>query len=324
MNITVLYNTPTDRFLKSSLNKEAEDDTYLSAKEVAAVVGGKLVSINEHTIEKTIASIEADLVFNLIEWTGIDTPYAKKTYEEMDKRNIVYTGATWESYYLSCDKIALKKQLDAFGFPTSPWQAFVTGDEKIRSDFHYPVILKVSLEHSSVGLSKDAVFNSEHGLSAFIKKQLHEFAQPVFVEEFLEGREFQVTLLEIAGGLQVLPPAEIVYEKNIDVPLLTYESRWNEHSSDYENSQVIIPKKNTVIDDIMKLCRSAFIKLGFRDYVRFDIRCRENMPFFLELNSNPGLGDDDEYAMTLSYKAAGMTFADVVWNIVEAARRRTS
>ncbi len=76
---------------------------------------------------------------------------------------------------------------------------------------------------------------------------------------------------------------------------------------------------------LTKISTAAFTELGFRDYARFDVRCdAEGHPYFLELNSNPGLGDDDEYGMTLSYKAVGMTFADFVWEIVQSALRRST
>jgi D-alanine-D-alanine ligase len=328
MNIAVLYNTPSDRFLKNSKNIEAEDDTRASAVEVCEALyqrgwSAHLVAVNEHTIEHAVQSIRADLIFNLIEWTGIDTPYAKQTFAQLDSRGLFYTGATWDSYYLSCDKIALKKELDKHHFPNARWQAFKTGVEPIRNDFHFPVIVKVSLEHSSVGLTKEAVFHNIDGLQVFIQKRIADFKQPVFVEEFLTGREFQVTLIEQSTGLTVLPPAEIVYTKNTDIPLLTYESRWDEKSIDYDNSIVRVAQLAKPFRKQLEcLSKEAFVKMGFRDYARFDIRCNGNSPLFLELNANPGLGDDDEYGMTLSYKAVGMRFDDFIEQIVQAALRR--
>jgi D-alanine-D-alanine ligase-like ATP-grasp enzyme len=62
--------------------------------------------------------------------------------------------------------------------------------------------------------------------------------------------------------------------------------------------------------------------MGFRDYTRLDIRTRGNDVYILEANSNPGLGDHEEYGMTLSYKAVGMTFADIVTSILDSTMRR--
>lgn len=328
MNITVLYNKPAARFTPHTKNVEAEEDTEESADEVAAALRSKgaqvsVVPITETTIPETVAALPNDLIFNLIEWTGTDATYAAQTYDLLHTRGLSYTGATKESYFLSCDKIAMKKRLVAGGFPTASWQEFVTGDEPIRSDLPFPVIVKVSLEHSSVGLSKEAIIDDAHHLRAFVKKQIAAFRQPVLAEQFLTGREFQVTLVEKKNGLAVLPPAEVIYTKGTNVPFLTYESRWNADHPDFQNSTVVLATlSDQLARQVDRMCRGVFTDMGYRDYARFDLRCLGEQPMFLEVNSNPGLSDDEQYGMTVSYKAVGMTFADFVWEIVESAKRR--
>ena len=217
----------------------------------------------------------------------------------------------------------MKRRLDAGGFPTAPWQQFIIGDEPVREDLPFPVIVKVSLEHSSVGLSKDAVIDAPGKLSGFVKKQIAAFRQPVLAEQFLTGREFQVTLLEKASGLTVLPPAEVIYTKKTNVPFLTYESRWNADHPDFQNSTVeLAVLSDRLADNLDRMSRGVFMTMGYRDYARFDIRCLGETPMFLEVNSNPGLSDDEQYGMTVSYKALGMSFADFVWEIVQSALRR--
>ncbi len=329
MNISVLYNKPTHRFSDTSKNVEAEEDTQESAEEVLEALEQKkynamLVPITEDSIPQTVDLLAtSDIVFNLIEWTGVDAHFAADVYDLFAKKKIKYTGATKESYFLSCDKVAMKKRLDKGGFATAAWQEFVTGDEPIRKDLPYPVIAKVSLEHSSVGLSKEAIISEEKNVRPFVKKQIAQYHQPILVEQFLNGREFQVTLLETKKGLQVLPPAEVIYTKGTDVPFLTYESRWNADHPDFQNSTVVLAKLDAKLrDEIDSMCRGVFVCMGYRDYARFDMRCDGSKPMFLEVNSNPGLSDDDQYGMTVSYRSLGMTFADVIEEIVESARRR--
>ena len=330
MKITVLYNKPAARFTPHAKNVEAEEDTEESAEEVAAALRTKgaavsVVPITEDTIPETVAALSDDLIFNLIEWTGTDAKYAAKTYDLLNARHAVYTGATKESYFLSCDKVAMKKRLDTEGFPTAPWQEFITGDETIRTDLPFPVIVKVSLEHSSVGLSAAAIITAPEKLRAFVKKQIAAFHQPVLAEQFLTGREFQVTLLETKRGLTVLPPAEVIYTKGTNVPFLTYESRWNADHPDFQNSTVELAVLSARLShDLDSMCRGVFTRMGYRDYARFDIRSLGEKPMFLEVNSNPGLSDYEQYGMTVSYKAVNMTFADFVWEIVQSARRRNT
>ncbi len=329
MKIAVLYNKPSARFAADPTHKAAEEDTEHSANEVLQALVSKgadavLVSITEDTIQKTIHEIDADLVFNLIEWTGVDTQFAMATFDELDARKLRYTGATKENYRDTCDKTIMKKLCRSAGLPTANWQAFVTGDEKFDPLLSYPVIVKVSQEHSSVGITVEAIAHNASELHDIVRKRIAQFHQPVFAETFLNGREFQVTLLERTTGLTVLPPAEILYAQGTDVPLLTYESRWNATHSDYKNSDVGLARLTPEFARALTtMSKTAFVALGFRDYARFDIRCdKKEHPYFLELNSNPGLGDDPEYGMTVSYRAAGLTFADFIWEIVLSSKRR--
>lgn len=329
LNISVLYNKPAARFLHDDAHKAAEEDTEHSAREVAQALTEKgmhpsLVPVTENTIEQTISSLPSDIVFNLIEWTGVDVPYAHRVYDLMDAKKVCYTGATKASYFLSCDKSVSKKMMDELHLPTASWQLFVTGDERVMHTLHYPVIVKITNEHSSVGIEKDSIVEKEDDLTAVVKRRIATYHQPVFAEAFLPGREFQVTILETAHGLEVLPPAEIIYVNGTDVPLLTYESRWDEAHHDYSNSRVELAALSPSLKQaIISMSTRAFTSMGFRDYARFDIRCdATGQPYFLELNSNPGLGDDPEYGMTISYRAAGMTFADFIFEIVNSTRRR--
>lgn len=320
MKITVLFNKPTERFISDVTHKAAEEDTEHSANEVLTALAEKgaavsLFPVMEQTID-TIARIQTDLIFNLIEWTGVDTKYAMAAFDVMNAHDVRYTGATKENYHDTCDKIITKNLCITYGLPTAAWQEFRTGDEAITIH-SYPVLVKVSNEHSSVGITKDAIARNTVELARIVKQRIDTFRQPVFAETFLTGREFQVTVLD---G-KVLPPAEIVYTKGTDVPLLTYESRWNDKHKDYKNSDVVLVKD--IPSTIIPLCERAYAIFGFRDYARFDIRCdQQGNPYFLELNSNPGLGDDPDYGMTVSYKAAGMAFTDFVWEIVSSACRR--
>lgn len=330
MKITVLYNRPSARFLTDQRYIAAEDDTEISAKEVAEALSQKgaavtMAPLTESTIEQTIKSVDCDLVFNLIEWTGVDTVYAMKAFDALNAQNLRYTGATKENYRDTCDKLITKSWCKRAGFPTANWQEFVTGDEPITLDA-YPALVKIASEHSSVGISASSIAHDRVELRRIVKKRIAEYHAAVFAETYLTGREFQVTLLERATGVTMLPPAEIMYAKELKEPILTYGSRWDESDADYYNSEVALADlSGPFLKKLDTLCVKAFAIFGFRDYARFDIRCdSKDHPYFLELNSNPGLGDDEEYGMTLSYKAVGMTFADFVWAIVESAAKRYS
>ena len=218
----------------------------------------------------------------------------------------------------------MKRLFEQNNLPTARFQIFETGQEHVRSDFHYPVIIKPALEHCSIGLSPDAIVESESMLARRVADRIKKFEEPMVVEEFITGREFQVTALETGEGIQVLPPAEVVFDTRSPIHMLTYDSRWDDATVEYKTSHVAVPKLDErLLANIERTTKETFKALGFRDYTRLDIRLRGEEVIILEANSNPGLSDDAEYGMTLSYRAIGWTFADFIWKIVESALRRS-
>lgn len=326
MNIAVIYSVPTRRAINTPY-KATDEDTKDSAEEVAGALATKgakpkLIPITEDSIGM-ISTITADVIFNLIEWDGLDTPLTLAAFDALEKTQIPYTGSTKEAIIVCNDKARMKAKLDESGLPTPRWQLFSTGDEVVRQDVAFPLIVKLAREHCSIGLTKDAVVSRPEELLHAIRERINTFHQPVYAEEFIFGRELQVTVFEEEAGLTVLPPAEIVFDTAGTKAFLTYKSRWEEGHADYRESHVA---KATLTPPLMRelyrISHKTFRAFEFRDYSRLDIRLRGEKIFILEANANPGLSDDDAYGMTVSYRAAGLTFADFCREIVASCLRR--
>ncbi|MEK7141513.1 MAG: hypothetical protein AAB800_03140 [Patescibacteria group bacterium] len=326
MNIAIIYSLPTRRAMTSPF-LVTDEDTKESAEEVAEALVPKgatieLVPISEDTIDR-IRSIQADVIFNLLEWDGLDGPLLVRAMEVLESAGIAYTGSDKHALAVVNDKCRMKAAMETAGLPTARWQEFLTGREVVRDDFRYPVIVKLGLSHCSVGLTKDAVVTGAEGLLTVVNDRIRSFHQPVYAEEFIVGREFQVTVVNRAQGIAVLPPAEILFTTTGAHAFLTYGSRWDETHADYKESSVSLADLSpSFLDKIKRISHNAFVTMGFADYSRLDIRTRGDEVFILEANANPGLGDSDDYGMTVSYKAVGMAFADFIWEIVASCIRR--
>lgn len=327
MHIAVVYSMPTRRALASPYS-DTEQDTVESAGEVARALESKgatvtLLPIDEDHIDR-IQGIHADLIFNIIDWTGLDLPLSDRALAAIEHLSIPFTGATRANYQLTSDKSAMKSALVRHDLPTANFQIFERGDETVRKDFRYPVIVKPALEHCSIGLTHDAIVYDEESLRIRVTERIRTFEEPMIAEEFITGREFQVTAVEMVHGLRVLPPAEIVFDTQGENSLLTYDSRWDDETADYKSSHVSLPTLDPILRAAIENVTTRTCKeIGFRDYTRLDLRTRDKEIYILEANSNPGLSDDMEYGMTLSYKAIGWSFSDLIWKIVESAMRRS-
>jgi D-alanine-D-alanine ligase len=328
MTIAILYTLPTKRS-KASAFLESDEDTIESAQEVAQALKEKgatpiLVALSEDNIEKTIRGIKADCIVNLIDWTGLDLPLSLQAMDVLETIGIPFAGANRIAFELGADKMAMKKQFDLAHLPTPRWQLFTDGKEPVRNDFVYPLIVKLSKEHCSVGLDQGSIVQNKEELIVLVARQLITYHEPIIAEEFISGREFQITLLEQASGLVMLPPAEVTYTVKGTKAMLSYESRWDEHHPDFHTSGMALAKlTNQQLQDFEKICKDAFHAFGFSDFTRIDARLHDNGELLiLEANANPGLSDHPLYGMTVSYKAVGMTFSDFVWEIIQSCLRR--
>jgi D-alanine-D-alanine ligase len=326
VSIAVVYSLPTER-AKGRRFLAADEDTQASAQEVFEALRDKqyrpiLFPVAESAIA-SLKALRADCIFNLIEWDGLDLALSAQAFDALNGLHIPITGASKENYLLTTDKIAQKKALDAHQLPTAPWQVFTTGGEPVRGDFQYPVIVKLALEHGSVGLDRTAVVLNPKDVSTVVRDRIATYKQPVLVEEFLPGREFQVTVLDRESGPVVLPVAENLYGAHDSQSFLTFESRWEQDHPDYALWSIDLAKLTGDMENKIRACTlRTFHDLGFRDYARLDIREREGEVSILEANPNPALSDSDGFGMTLSYRAAGMTFADFIDAIVRSCCRR--
>ncbi len=326
MNIAIVYSLPSRRALASRF-AAADEDTKVSA----VVIGKELISkgidvtlipVSEDSIND-ITHIRADCIFNLIEWSGLDTPFAIQAFQALEHLHIPLTGPSASAFESVANKVDMKIQLRNAGLLTPNWQLFESGNEYVDPVLAYPVIVKPLYEHCSIGLTYEAIVDDPKNLLSVVMYQLAQYNQPVFAEEFIIGREFQVTVLDRPDGLAVLPPAEILFGEKGTRAFLTYASRWIVNHPEYKTSHVALAKLTpALLNNLQKVSSNAFHILDFADYSRLDIRTRGEEVYILEANPNPGLEDDPAYGMSVSFHAAGMTFADFLWEIVTSCLGR--
>ncbi len=325
LKIAVVYNRPpqqnaADTFIAT------EVDTEESALEIVSILcehGYRAYAfpVTPESIQ-TISKIQADCIFDLIEWTGAELDSGLAAVRAIEATGIPFTGATSRNYHLTSDKSLMKQALLSAEVPVPQAQLFTTGEENPDASLTFPLIVKPTLEHCSIGLDRSAIVHTAESLKLRVRERIRTFKQPVLAEEFIVGREFQVTTLETEAGITVLPPAEILFTAGSE-DFLTYSSRWDDQHPDYTASKVMItPLDAPLLQSIETIAKRTFIGLGFRDYNRLDIRVRDDQPYILEANSNPGLDDNNEYGLSLSFRAVGMTYADFLQAILHSAIRR--
>lgn len=323
MKIAVVYSLPSARMLATQY-ASADEDTRVIAEMVVKGLVARGHEASLHPISETeicaIASIRTECVFNLIEWCGLDITLSERAFAELRALDIPVTGARETEFVLTGDKIRMKKALQSTGVST-PWGVGVGRSADIPDKIPYPVIVKPHLEHCSIGLSRTAVAHSRAKLVRVVERQIRDYQQEVLVEEFVPGRELLVYLVEVSGEAKLLPVVEMKFGDDDPMAFQTYESKWVEGSSDY--NQTGYERAKLTQDEYRLLednCRRAFSQIGLWGYARFDIRLREGIPYILETNANPSVYDATEEIGDIEAEVIeGIRFPDYLQTIVDAA-----
>jgi D-alanine-D-alanine ligase len=186
--------------------------------------------------------------------------------------------------------------------------------------------VKPVCEDASIGIGDDAVVEVAvpERLPALVAERAARLGAEAFAERYVEGREFNLSLLAKDDGLEVLPPAEIVFD---GFPpgkprIVGYAAKWNETSFEYSHT----PRRfdfeasdRVLLAELEELSRRAFFLFGLSGYARVDFRVDpDGRPWILELNANPCLSEDAGFAAAAG--RANLARRAVLARIVAAAR----
>lgn len=325
MHIAVVYSKPTRRLLATPYGATDEDSSTIAQMVVKGLeASGYTVSTHEITEDSVeeILSIKAGCIFNLIEWSGLDIALSERAFDYFATLKIPITGSSKELFVLTGDKIRLKEALQKIGVPTPRGAFFTTGDEEIPADLPYPVIVKPSLEHCSVGLTYDSIAHNKEELHRIVQRQIKTFEQSVIAEEFIDGKELLVYLIQEKDDVRVLAIYEMIFDTDHALPFQTYESKWDTSHPDY-NSLYYDDAELSDADrqEIERVAVTTFAELGLGGYARFDVRLRDGVPYILEANANPSVYDSPEETVDMDAEfLTGITYPEYLKKIVETAR----
>jgi len=165
------------------------------------------------------------------------------------------------------------------------------------------------------------VVYSKKALREKTRTILREYQQPVLIQSFLSGREFNVG---IVGGrrLRAMPLAEVDYSQLPPEipPIMSYAAKFIESSEEYKKTSVICPAvvEPDLAREIITTALRAFRAVGGWGYGRVDIRLdNEGRPCVLEVNCNPCL--EDGYGLARQAAQAGISYPRLLQMIVKAA-----
>jgi D-alanine-D-alanine ligase len=167
-----------------------------------------------------------------------------------------------------------------------------------------PCFVKPNDSGSSFGVSK--VKKSED-LPDAINKAFRE-SDEVLIEAFMKGREVACGVVKTGAKTLVLPVTEIISKNEF----FDYEAKYSNGKSE-EVTPARMP--SDITGEVQRLSSLIYDLLGCKGIVRVDFIVIGNKPFFLEINSVPGM--TEESLVPQQAKAAGILLSDLYGMVLE-------
>lgn len=313
----------------------SESDVLYSAKIVRESLGTLAIPCDSFgatdDLKVLLARLERrdfDVVFNLYEGAAdfsITEVYLTGLLEWL---RLPYTGCPSGTLAVARNKILAKRLFQSAGIRTP---GFAVWDEAHppTDNLSWPRIVKPAAEDASVGIDQGSVVSDDTAMIARVKYLQENYGGAVLVEEYIAGREIQVSLADLgdrAGSPSILSFAEIAFNPSAAErrwPVYTYTAKWDESSDEYQQAPVVVGAKvpREVRDSLNETARAAYRLLEARDYARVDTRVTENGDVYvLELNPNPSITSVmiDEGLPTL-----GWSYDQFIGAMVKNAAART-
>lgn len=272
-------------------------------------------SLRIDLVEENLLRINPDFVFNLVESVNNKGSLIYFSPAILSSNGIPFTGAGLEATFITTSKTLTKERLKANGIPTSPW---FKPDDIPTIDPEKRYIVKPVWEEGSLGLDEDCVFmgTDNRFFDRLSKTNPHDF----FVEEFIDGREFNLSVLAGPNGAEVLPPAEIIFTNFPEgkPKVVGFSAKWKEDSFEYKNTHrtfEFIESDKILLSKLKSVAKQCWDVFGLNGYARVDFRVdSNNQPWVLEVNANPCISPDSGFFAAC--KQAGIPFKESIRRIV--------
>ncbi|MGH8868698.1 MAG: D-alanine--D-alanine ligase family protein [Actinomycetes bacterium] len=260
-----------------------------------------------------------DAVFPLLHGSAGEDGSLRDVLEVLD---LPYVGARPDACRRAFAKPVAKGTLRASGVATPagvalPHEMFrelgaATLLDAIVAKFGLPLFVKPTEGGSSLGAA--VVRDAAELPSAMVR--CFAYGSTALVEQFVEGTEVAVSVVDTGDGPRALPPVEVVADDHV----YDYAARYTAGRTEF-----FCPARldEAVTATVERTALVAHERLGLRDLSRTDLIVdREGLPWFLEVNVAPGMTETS--LLPQSVTATGMDLGVVCRDLLQAAAARGS
>jgi len=270
---------------------------------------------NPNLISFQLNKHQPNLIFNLVEAIEGTDSMAYLAPELFELFGVRYTGCPYGAFKSTSSKVESKRIMQANSIPT-PY--FLTSDNFQNFNLEgKKFLVKSNLDHASKGLEEVLITDPEALKDKLISKP------DFFAEEYIEGREFNISCMGPLGNCTVLPIAEMTFRNwpKDQLKIVGYEAKWDENSNkskDTVRSFEFTEGDKKLLRDLREICSESWKAFSLRGYARIDFRVDENNnPYVLEINANPCISPDAGFVAAT--ERAGISNKELMQKIIEFA-----
>ena len=257
------------------------------------------IDVKRESIFDDLKNGQFDRVFIILHGPGGEDGVIQSVLEIL---KLPYTGSGVLASAIAMDKLRCKELLQGSGLPTPAYMKIeeTTDMSYIGATLGFPIMVKPTLEGSSIGMSK---VNEEVGLSK-AWKIASEFGDTVLAEQWVQGKEYTVAIL----GRTPLPVIRLETKREF----YDYAAKYKDDDTLYHCPCGLNKEEES---QLQRLALSAFDAVGAKGWGRVDIMCdEEGKPFVIEINTVPGMTSHS--LVPMAAKEKGFSFADLVFNVL--------
>ena len=250
-----------------------------------------------------------DTIINTVHGTPGEDGHLQAYWELLE---IPYTGCNFYQSALTFNKRDTLSVLSKFNIPKANSIYLTKGmeisAEEVVAELGLPFFVKPNQSGSSLGVSK------VNKVEDFEKALEFAFAEDsdILIESYLKGIEVSVGVLNLNGETKVLGLTEIVSENDF----FDYEAKY------LGKSEEITPARldAETTEKVVVMAKKVYEALGMSGFSRSEFIIMNDIPHFIEINTNPGLSQQSIFPQQAEY--AQIKFSELLDNEINLALKR--
>ncbi|HSA24076.1 MAG TPA: D-alanine--D-alanine ligase [Myxococcota bacterium] len=252
--------------------------------------------------KRALLQAAPQVVFNLVEAVSGQDRLLHLAPALLEAMGLPFCGSGLVGMLSTTNKVLAKQRLRAEGLPTPDWWEAYGALQPLRPGDR--VMVKSAWDHGSAGLDEHSLVDvtDPEVVVARLRELASRPGQVWFAERFVDGREFNLSVLGGPAGPRVLPPAEIRFEGYgpDKAKVVGYRAKWDTDSFEYQHTvrSFDFPAADApLLAELQDLALSTWRLFGLRGWVRVDFRVDpQGRPWILETNANPCISPDAGFA----------------------------